>query len=105
MKDAQELLSVHLCSLLAPASVFLLHVLLPEGFVGSPLLSLSLLSLLLTLVALLAPFLFLSALDLQFSPVKPFRHYVRLNLPDHHKKQPMVSECGLISSDPCNQYH
>lgn len=92
MKDAQELLSVHLCSLLAPVSVFLLHVMLPGGFVGSPLVALSLLSLLSTLVALLAPFLFLSALDLQFSPVKPFRHYVRLNLPDHHKKQSIVSD-------------
>lgn len=96
MKDAQELFSVHLCSLLAPASLWLLHVMLPGGFVGSPLVALCLLSLLLTLVSLLAPFVFLSALDLQFSPVKPFRHYIRLNLPEQHQKQQVVSVSQCI---------
>ena len=58
MTNAEELFPVHLCSLLAPAALLLLHVVLPGGFVGSPVLAFSLLSLLTTLAALLAPFLF-----------------------------------------------
>lgn len=54
MERPLDLVSVHLCSLLAPAGLFLLHIVLPGGFVGSPLLAFSLLSLLLSAATLLA---------------------------------------------------
>lgn len=79
MEDARDLLSVHLCSLLAPVSMFLLHLLTPGGLLSSPLLLLSLLSLANSLLALVAPVIFFP-LELRFSPVKPFRHHVRLQL-------------------------
>ena len=55
MKHGRELLSVHLCSFLAPATLLFLHVLLPGGFLGSPLLAVVLLSVLLSLVTPVAP--------------------------------------------------
>ena len=100
MKDAEELLSVHLCSLLAPAFLFSLNLLIPGGFVGSPQLVFSLLSLLLTLAALLGPFLFLCQLDLRFSP---FRHYVKTHLSKHQLVSVLKeSPGGLIKPSPCN---
>ena len=95
MKDAQELYSVHLSSLLSPASLLLFHLLLPGGFVGSSQLAFSLLSLLLTVVALLAPFLFLCPVELRFSPVKPFRHYVKVSLQSKRYQIPEMVSAAL----------
>jgi phosphatidylinositol glycan class F len=79
MEDAREILSVHLSSFLTPASLLLFHLLSPGGFLGTPLLALSLLSLAASLAAVLAPSLFLSPVPLEPhspGPVKLFRHYV-----------------------------
>ena len=76
MRDAAELLSVHFCSLIASFSLLLYHLLAPGGLLGSPRLAFSLVSLATSLGALLAPFLFLCPVELRFSPVKPFRHYL-----------------------------
>ena len=54
MEHPLDLVLVHLCSLLAPVGLLLLHAVLPGGFVGSPLLAFSLLSLLLSAATLLA---------------------------------------------------
>ena len=102
MEDVQKLLSVHLCSLLAPVSLFLLN-LLPGGLLGSPQLVLSLLSLTTILAALLAPPLdFLCPLALPFSPVKPFQHYVnaQLSSPQHGKTKRQRTP-DVVSASVC----